>query len=218
MIKGALAVAVGVWVAAVLFHTSPCERAKTAALPFRYAASAWLYATEYIAGYDKDDASRSTESAYKSASNLAARLMYARADIDQLCASDPIMIMRNTGLLDHRDLVAPKIDLTVEVKKEQLTFVYHDPSEAREAASAAEESHGRDWLAGVKRYWAYALAAAIIGWLLIRMLSQGNKATYLREVLSRPINDLRDILTHVLPRKAVRPDLEKRPTDRTDAG
>lgn len=259
---GGLAIA---WALLPLWHNSACDRADALARPLYYFGKAWVTVSEPVRGYSKDDEEKTSTGWQSAGRDFFARWGYSRESWEHLCASDPIVIARRSGLSDHRDLVRKDIDvgsISVRIDEGRALIAARktaapasaqasrddaapaaqspqakpaEPSQGKSAAkelprplvaqeegvpsAAADPYRTKTWgellRAWFERYWPSLLILGVALWMLIKFLSHDNKAAFIRDALSKPLVDLRDLAKHLLPRKALKPSVDKDPTDAT---
>ena len=259
---GALTIA---WAVLPLWHNSACDRADALARPLYYLGKAWVIISEPVRGYSKNDEEKTSTGWHSAGRDFFARWGYSRESWEHLCASDPIVIARRSGLSDHRDLVRKDIDvgsISVRIDEGRVVIASRkttalasapallddaapaaqspqvkpaEPLQGRGAAkepprplvtqeeavlsAAADPYQTKTWgellHAWFERHWTSLLILVIALWMLIKFLSHDNKAAFIRDALSKPLVDLRDLAKHLLPRRALKPSLDKDPTDAT---
>lgn len=229
-----------IWTLTTLWPNSSCERVAAFAAPLEWIANMGQVAAEPVYGYEEKTAAERSVSFKGWARNTVAKWIYSReGGFEQLCKSDPVYIMKTTGLLDHRNLLKREIygkGFAVQVEASGKAAVKSTSREDRstgvnrqetapgatalnessemEGASIAKNESGNDSWFSVKM-WVFGamVLAALVG--LLKFWAADNKAKSILEAASKPAKDFKDLSTHLLGRGALRPDVGPKPTDST---
>ncbi|MCX8018414.1 MAG: hypothetical protein N2690_11015 [Rhodocyclaceae bacterium] len=237
ILSGAAAASLGAWMLMTLWHNSACDRVSAAAAPAYWVGKAFVWAMEPFRGYSPEEDEKTSASFYGTTKDLLAKYVYSReGGWQHLCSTDPIQAAKRLGLTDHRDLL--RKDLSLQQAQQTLIAAHTaqpKPTAAKAApapanaqqtapvelpantAAAPQEQAYRvkTWTDLFVEHWGKLLVLLWLTWLAIKIMSHDNKAAYVRDMLSAPVRDLRDLLVHVLPRKALRPSLDRQQTDQT---
>lgn len=213
-------VGLGIWSTSILWQTSPCKRAEVGAVPLYYAAKAALVIVEPLRGYKEDESEQSSQAARLWAQDQIAKWFYSRKDGHRhLCWSDPIYIMEQNGLIDHRGLVKIDIDgekIFTNSQAAQKEKTIENNQIAPKATSIARISNrNTEEPSNLFGIIALLLSLILAGFVLLKWLAADKKTKELLNTLTGPLKDARILSTHQLPRKAIVPDTGADATDKS---
>lgn len=206
-----------------LWSSSPCQRVETAALPAKWVARVGALAAEpFSDNFDAEEQIAFADRMHQSMQNGLSVVFYNRDNHVLLCKTDPVVIMRDLGLLDHRDLLKTDVDLADTNKKLARESKYSQtttPVTQQQATSMQEVKPletpvklEENEPAGGKRliFWGILIALTIV--ILIK---NDKLLPYLATLPGKIWQIHADLAKHLLPRKAVVPDGGKEATDKT---
>lgn len=228
-----------IWTLSTLWQSSSCERVAAFAAPLEWVATMGQVAAEPLTGYEEKTAAERAVNFQGWAKNFVAKWVYSRdGGYEQLCKSDPVYVMKTTGLLDHRNLLKKELygkPLAVQFEPSGKTSIKLAAVQPKASAQAAREAaslepignvdvkhlvdEGADEVEqgssfGVKIAIFLALLALFV-FGLFKFMAADNKWKAILENVSKPVKDVGELSTHLMGRDAIRPDAGPKATDNT---